>query len=307
MLSAEHPDQAPAGGRAHRRPVIRFGRRQRLGAISEPARAAGGGRHRGPVEQDGRRVRRGGLSVGGQARNPDRGNRDPFGANKTRGDQVLPCAHSGTAVPPSSQAVSGHRPRGVHSPATVSGLPAESANSGQQSPAPGAAAGRRRPRRTGMAAANGPGSRPAPRASCPARGPRRAPPPMRSAARPPCRRPARSAGPRRAGPRRGRAAGRRRGRRPDPRRRSVPTVRESSRDWPAAAKLSTSAYRPVVFPRSQTRRVRSRSWSRSRLASTCHRSRTGGPAASTSACRTVNPIRDRTVSRSGGARSACLP
>src|SRR6185437_8334769 len=37
----------------------------------------------------------------------------------------------------SSQAVSGHRPRGVHSPASVTGRPPESANSGQQSPAPG--------------------------------------------------------------------------------------------------------------------------------------------------------------------------
>src|SRR5580658_5440951 len=46
-------------------------------------------------------------------------------------------AHSGTAIPPSSQAVSGHRPRGVHSPATVSGWPPDSASSGQQSPAPG--------------------------------------------------------------------------------------------------------------------------------------------------------------------------
>ena len=44
---------------------------------------------------------------------------------------------SATALPPSSQAVSGHRPRGVHSPATVSGCPPDSANSGQHGPAPG--------------------------------------------------------------------------------------------------------------------------------------------------------------------------
>src|SRR4029077_8476203 len=45
-------------------------------------------------------------------------------------------AHSGATIPPWSQAVSAHSPRGVHSPATVSGWPPDSANSGQQSPAP---------------------------------------------------------------------------------------------------------------------------------------------------------------------------
>src|SRR4029077_2049950 len=101
-----------------------------------PAAPTGGGQRRGPVEQDGRGIARV-LFRGGQAGDADRGNHAPFGPDKTRGDQVMPCAHSGTTTPPWSQAVSGHRPRGVHSPAIVSGWPPDRANSGQQSPVPG--------------------------------------------------------------------------------------------------------------------------------------------------------------------------
>ena len=62
VLSAEHPGQAAAGGRAHRGRSSGSAAGSGSARSAGPARAAGGGRHRGPVEQHGRRVRRGGLS-----------------------------------------------------------------------------------------------------------------------------------------------------------------------------------------------------------------------------------------------------
>ena len=136
MVPAEQPGQPSVSGRVHQGPRVWLSRGQRLRPTGPAAGPAGSGRQRGPVEQDGRGIA-GFVFRGGRAGEGDRGNHAPFGTDKTRGDQVVPGAQSGTHLPPWSQAVSGHRPRGVHSPATVSGRPPESANSGQQSPAPG--------------------------------------------------------------------------------------------------------------------------------------------------------------------------
>src|SRR5690606_37250032 len=64
--------------------------------------------------------------------------RPALGADERGGDQLLPGArHSCTTVPSSSQAVSGRSPSGVHSAATVTGRPPETASSRQGTPADG--------------------------------------------------------------------------------------------------------------------------------------------------------------------------